>query len=95
MAAKVKQIALKDLDAAILDSISAVNAGKGLKLKGPIIIGIVLRPDQLGGLKPEAVAKQITAGVAGSVGDVRLTPKVVLGDGILTMGYIMRELQPF
>jgi len=93
MATKVKQIALKDLDSTIQDSIRAVNAAKGLRLKGPIIIGIVLRPDQLGDLKAEAVAKQITSGVAGSVRDVRLTPKVVLGDGIITMGYIMRQLQ--
>lgn len=92
MATRVKQVAVKNLDAAVQAALDNVNAARGLKLKGPIINGIIIRPELIKDLKAEAIAKEITNQVALSVSDMRLTPKVVLGDGILTIGFIAKEI---
>ncbi len=91
MATRVKQVALKDFDGAVQAALLSVNTARNLKLKGPIINGIIIKPEILKNLTAEAVAKDITTQVAASVKDLRLTPKVVIGDGIITVGFIMRE----
>lgn len=92
MATRVKQIALKDLDSAVSRAIDSVNLSKGLKLKGPIINGIICKVDTLKGLQPAAVARQITAGVSPSIKDMRLTPKVTIEGGWITMGFIAKDI---
>lgn len=92
MAVRVKQVAVRNLDSAVQAAITKVNTARGLKLKGPIINGIIIRPELIKDLKAEAIAKEITAQVGLSVNDMKLTPKVVVGDGILTIGFIAKEL---
>jgi hypothetical protein len=92
MATRIKQIAVKNLDSAVLAAVNNLNATKGLKLKGPIINGIIIKPELIKDLKAEAIAKEITAQVSLGVTDMKLTPKVVIGDGILTIGFIAREI---
>jgi hypothetical protein len=91
MGTRVKQIALKDLDNTVKAAIEAVNVARSLKVKGPIINGIIIKPELLKALKPEAVAKEITSQVALAVKDVRLQPTVSIGDKLITMGYIIRD----
>ncbi len=90
--ARVKQVALKNLDAALKAALDSVNRTNKLKLKPPLINGIVIRPEALGQFKPEAIAKQIAAEVAPAVKDMKLTPKVFKADGFITVGYIMEEI---
>lgn len=90
--ARVKQVALKSLDATLKAALESVGAANKIKLKPPIINGIVIKPDALKGIKPELVARQVAAEVAGAVKDMKVTPKVIKGDGFLTIGYILDEL---
>jgi hypothetical protein len=83
---KAKTIRLDDLAGAIE---SAVQASAGKKFPGGIIMGKVARREQLGNLDANAIARQITKQVQ-TVTDAKLTPKVVLDGGIITMGFIFR-----
>jgi hypothetical protein len=91
MATRVKQIALKDLDATIKAAVENLNTARGLKLKGPIINGIIVRPEALKDLTPQLAARHITQSVAAAVKDLQLTPRVIPGEGGITVGYIIRE----
>jgi hypothetical protein len=91
MPARVKQIALKDLDATIKAAVENLNATKGLKLKGPIINGIIVRPELLKDLTPQLAARHITQSVAAVVKDLQLSPRVIPGEGGITVGYIIRD----
>jgi hypothetical protein len=91
MAARARKIPLKNIDATIQEAIAAVNAAKGSGLKGPILIGIVVRPEQLKGLNPAAVARQITSNVAASVPDVMLTPRRVPPIRPTVLGFVVRR----
>ena len=90
MAARTRRIALKDLDATIQEAIAAVNAAKHSKIKGPIIIGIVVKPSDLKGLNPASVARQITNNVAAAVPDVMLTPRRVPPVRPTVLGFVAK-----
>ncbi len=82
---KARTIKLNDL-AGVIDS--AVRAS-GKKFPGGIIVGKVAPREQFANLDPNAVARQITKQVQATT-DTKLTPKVVLEGGIITMGFIFR-----
>jgi L-rhamnose isomerase len=83
---KAKTIKLNDLASAIE---SAVQASAGKKFPGGIIMGKVAPKEQFAKLDANAVARQITKQVQ-AVTDVKLTPKVILDGGVITMGFIFR-----
>jgi hypothetical protein len=91
MAARTRRIPLKDLDATIQEAIAAVNAAKDSRIKGPIIIGIVVKPEELKGVNPAAVARQITNNVAAAVPDVMLTPRRVPPIRPTILGFVVRK----
>ena len=88
---KAKTIKLNDLASAIE---SAVQASAGKKFPGGIIVGKIARKEQFAKLDANAVARQITKQVQ-AVTEVKLTPKVSLDGGIITMGFIFRPPAEF
>jgi hypothetical protein len=83
---KAKTIKLADLAGAIE---GAVQASAGKKFPGGIIMGKVARIEQFAKLDANAVARDITKRVQ-AVTDAKLTPKVIIDGGIITMGFIFR-----
>jgi hypothetical protein len=81
--AKAKIIKLNDLASTIE---KAVQASAGKKFPGGIIMGKVA-PKGLTAKDANAIARDITKQVQ-AVTDAKLTPKVILDGGVITMGFI-------
>jgi hypothetical protein len=87
---KARTIKLTDLTTAI-DKAVAASAGK--KFPGPIIMGRVITKAQAANIDVNAVARDVTRQVAQTVSGVKLTPKVILDGGVITMGFIMKPVE--
>lgn len=83
---KARTIKLNDLASAID---RAVQASAGKKFPGGIIVGKVAPKEQFAKLDVNAVARQITKQVQATT-DTKLTPKVILDGGVITMGFIFK-----
>jgi len=92
-------IAIKDLSSAIQQAVKAVGANQKIEIDhklhtGPIITGIILRPQYLP--QAEKVAAEITAqvstshGVAPAAGG--LESAVLIKGGVITCGFIAPEV---
>ena len=89
MATRAKTIKLTDLAKAID---TAVEASAGRKIPGGIIVGRVCPPELAKKIDVNVVARDITKQVSTSVTGVKLTPKVIIEGGIITMGFIIRPI---
>ena len=87
---KAKTIKLTDL-AKVIET--AVQNSAGRKIPGGIIVGRIVPPDLANKINVNAVARDITKQVSASVTGAKLTPKVVIDGGIITMGFIIRPIE--
>jgi hypothetical protein len=87
---KAKTIKLNDL-AKVVET--AVQASAGKKFPGGLIMGRIVSKEQAAKIDVNAVARDITRQVSASVSGVRLTPKVVIDGGFITMGFIMKPVE--
>jgi hypothetical protein len=87
---KPKTIKLTDLSKAI-DQAVAASAGKA-KIPGGLIMGRMVTQASAKNLDVNAVARSITKQMAPSLPGFKLTPKVSIGDGWITMGFIAKEI---
>jgi len=71
----------------------AVQASAGKRLPGGIIFGRMVPKELAAKMDVNAIARDITAQVAGSVSDGILTPKVVLDGGFITIGFIFKPVE--
>lgn len=93
MPAKPTTISLSDLDPAIRDAVARIAAtGKIKPIKGPIINGIIASEAILKGVKPLAVAKEITAGIPGAEALGLKPAATVIAPGKILVGFQMRAL---
>jgi hypothetical protein len=90
VATKAKIIKLTDLSRAV-DKAVAANAGKA-KLPGGLIMGRYLTKAMAANVDVNALAKSVTKELAPSLTDFRLTPRVIIGDDIITCGFLAREI---
>ncbi len=86
-------IAIKDLSSAVQQAVKAVGANQKIEIDhklhtGPIIMGIILRPDDK--QHAETVADQITAKMGGTAAG--LEPAVLIKGGVITCGFIAPEV---
>jgi hypothetical protein len=88
MATRASSIRLKDLSTAIDRAVSA----SGKKLPGDLIMGRMIREALAKQIDTNAAARSITRDMSGSMPGFKLTPKVITGGGITTMGFIAREI---
>jgi hypothetical protein len=89
MPTKASTIRAGELAAAVEKAI----AGSDIKkFPGGIIMGRILE-EALAKSEANAAAKQITAQVAKAVPGAKLQPKVVIGGGITTIGFILRAAE--
>lgn len=87
---KAKTIKLTDL-AKVVET--AVQASAGRKIPGGLIMGRIVPRDVAQKIDVNAVARDITKQVSTSVTGVKLTPKVVIDGGFITMGFIIRPVE--
>jgi len=89
VATKVKTIKLTDLSRAIDKAVQA-RAGAA-RLPGGIIMGRALTKAQAANVDVNALAKSVTKDLSPSLTGFKLTPKVIIGDDLITCGFIARE----
>ena len=87
---KPKTIKLTDLSKAI-DKAVATHAGKA-KLPGGLIMGRYLTKALAANVDVNALAKNVTKELAPSLAGFKLTPRVIIGDDIITCGFLAREI---
>ena len=90
MATKVKTIKLTDFSRAVDRAVTA-SAGKA-KLPGGLICGRYLTKAQAANVDVNTFAKSVTKEMAASLPGFKLTPKVIIGDDLITCGFIAREM---
>jgi len=90
VAAKAKVIKINDL-AKVIDSAVAASAGN-TKIPGGIIMGRSIAVKSVGAVDANALARNITKQVQASVSGYKLTPKVIIDGGFITIGFIAREI---
>jgi hypothetical protein len=88
-------ISIKNLSSAVQQAVQAVGVSQKMEIDhklhvGPIIMGIILRPEQLP--QAETVAAEITARVGASHGAGKLEPAVLIKGGLITCGFIAPEV---
>jgi hypothetical protein len=88
---KAKIIKINDLSKAI-DQAVAASAGKA-KIPGGLIMGRMMTQAAAKNLDVNALARDITKQMGSSLSGFKLTPKVSIGDGWITMGFIAREVE--
>ena len=84
---KAKTIKLADLASAIDQ---AVEASAGRKLPGGTIIGRQIAASLAAKVNPSDLARDITKQLKAYFPDATLTPKVIKGDDLTTIGFIMK-----
>ena len=84
---KAKTIKLADLASAIDQ---AVEASAGRKLPGGTIIGRQIAASLAAKVNPSDLARDITKQLKASFPDATLTPKVIKGEDLTTVGFIMK-----
>lgn len=84
---KAKTIKLADL-ASVIDQ--AVEASAGRRLPGGTIIGRQIAASLAAKVNPNDLARDITKQLKASFPDATLTPKVIKGDDLTTIGFIMK-----
>lgn len=85
-----KTVKLTDLNTAVQAAL-AINQLPP-KVKGPITIGIIIKPEVLQGLEADTAAKQLTKSISPAVSNFSLKPSASkLGDGTILIGFIARE----
>ncbi len=89
MPTKASTIRVGELAAAVEKAIAGTDIKK---FPGGIIMGRMIA-EELAKKDATATAKQITAQVARAVPGVKFEPKVVIGGGITTMGFIFRPVE--
>ena len=90
MVTRAKQIKLADLDDAIEQ---AVTASARRRLPGGTIIGRQIMAALGEKLDVNAVAREVTKQVQALIPDAKLTPKVTIDGGIITMGFIKKPIK--
>lgn len=90
MVTRAKQIKLADL-ADVIDQ--AVNASAGRRLPGGTIIGRQIQASLAAKIDAKAVARDVTKQAQALIPDAKLTPKVTIDGGIITMGFIMKPIK--
>jgi hypothetical protein len=90
MVTRAKQIKLADL-ADVIDQ--AVNASAGRRIPGPTIIGRQIQAALGEKIDAKAVAREVTKQAQAAIPDAKLTPKVTIDGGIITMGFIMKPIK--
>ena len=90
MVTRAKQIKLADL-ADVIDS--AVTASAGRRLPGATLIGRQIQAALGEKIDAKAVAREITKQAQAAIPDAKLTPKVTLDGGIITLGFIMKPIK--
>jgi hypothetical protein len=88
-------ISIKNLSSAVQAAVKAVGDRQKIEIDhklhvSPIIMGIILRPEQL--LNSETVAAAITTQMGDSHGAGRLEPAVLIKGGVITCGFIAPEV---
>lgn len=92
-------IGIKDLSSAVTKAVAAVAAKQKIQLEhqlhiGPIITGIILRPQDLN--HAEAVAAELTSQLksagGAALGAAALEPAVLIAGGRITCGFIAPEI---
>src|SRR5215216_4390433 len=87
---KARTIKLADL-ASVIDR--AVETSAGRRIAGGTIIGRQIAASLAAKINPEELARDITKELKASFPDVRLTPKVIKGDDLTTIGFIMKPIK--
>jgi hypothetical protein len=90
MVTRAKQIKLADLDGVIEQ---AVTASARRRLPGGTIIGRQIKAALGEKIDVNAVAREVTKQVQAVIPDAKLTPKVTIDGGIITMGFIMKPIK--
>ena len=90
MATKAKTIKLADLS----DTIDkAVEASAGRTLPGGTIMGKRIAVALADKIDTKALAREVTKQAQALIPDAKLTPKVLIDDGIITCGFIMKPIK--
>lgn len=84
---KVRTIKIDELAKAVDAAVSA--AGKA-RLPGGLIMGRTCTPAQAAKLDVDGLAKSITKDLSAALPGYKLTPKVIIGKDLITMGFIAR-----
>lgn len=87
MVTKARTIKVADLTS-VIDQ--AVEASAGRKLPGGTIIGRQIAASLAAKINPDDLARDITKQLKASFPDATLTPKVIKGDDLTTIGFIMK-----
>lgn len=90
MATRASSIKLKDLSSAIDRAVASTGGLK--KFPGDLIMGRMIREALAKQIDTNAVARSITRDMSSSMPGFKLTPKVIISGGIITMGFIAREI---
>lgn len=90
MATRAKTIKLADL-ANVIDQ--AVLASAGRRLPGGTIIGRQIQAALAEKLDTKAMARDVTKRAQAVIPDAKLTPKVTIDGGIITIGFIMKPIK--
>ena len=90
MVTRAKQIKLADL-ADVIDQ--AVTASAGRRLPGTTIIGRQIQAALAQKFDAKAVARDVTKQAQALIPDAKLTPRVTIDGGIITMGFIMKPIK--
>jgi hypothetical protein len=90
MATKARTIKLADLND-VIDR--AVEASAGKRLPGGTIIGKQIQAALAAKLDTKALARDVTKQAQAAIPDAKLTPKVTLDGGIITIGFIMKPIK--
>lgn len=85
---KVRTIKIDELAKAVDAAVSA-SAGKA-RLPGGLIMGRTCTPAQAAKLDVDGLAKSITKDLSAALPGYKLTPKVIIGKDLITMGFIAR-----
>ena len=84
-----KVVKLAELNAAVMAALEINKLPP--RWKGPITIGLIIKPELLQGLDADVAAKQVVKSVGGSVANFSLKPSAQkLGDGSVLIGFIAR-----
>ncbi|HLM23984.1 MAG TPA: hypothetical protein VK274_02960 [Pyrinomonadaceae bacterium] len=84
---KARTIKVADLTS-VIDQ--AVEASAGRRLPGGTIIGRQIAASLAAKINPDDLARDITKQLKASFPDATLTPKVIKGDDLTTIGFIMK-----
>lgn len=90
MATKAKVIKINDLSTAIERAVAA-NSGKA-RIPGGLIMGKTCTKAQAANLDVNALAKSVTKEMSASLPGFRLTPKVIIGEDLITCGFLAKEI---